>query len=124
MRRLTLVATALFLIGCHESELEPQTPASALRAPGEGGAAEATYALAPVPAVYDPAPVRERPQSISLGFVGDAPLAETPPAPPHWPYVQEPFHYVEPYPTHYAFRTGFHGYCRGWCGRMPRYVSR
>ncbi len=119
--RSAIVAIALLLVGCHESELEPQTPAAAMRAPGEG-AAEATYALAPVPAVFDPAPVRERPASISLGYVGDAPLTETPPSGRHWPYVQEPFHYVEPYPTYYGYRSGFHrAYGRGRWMRVPRY---
>jgi hypothetical protein len=76
--------------------------------------------MAPVPAVVDPAPVpRERPQSVSLGYIGDAPLTETPPSPPHWPYVQEPFHYREPY--------GRHGYGRGGYRvrvRVPRYATR
>ena len=102
MRRWLLVLAPLALAACHESELEPQTPEGAWSEPGRG-AAEATYTMAPVPAVIDPAPVRERPKSISLGYVGDEPLTETPPSEPHWPYVQEPFHYREPYPTPYGF---------------------
>jgi hypothetical protein len=74
--------------------------------------------MVPVPAVLDPAPVvRERPRSVSLGFVGDEPLTETPPSPPRWPYVQEPFHYVEPFPTPYAHGFRRHGHFR-W---VPRY---
>jgi hypothetical protein len=110
-----LFIAPLALAGCHESELEPKAPEAAWSEPGRG-AAEATYAMAPVPAVIDPAPVPERPKSISLGFVGDEPLAETPPAPLHWPYVQEPFHYQEPYPTPYAFAVPRRRYWR----RVPR----
>jgi hypothetical protein len=97
-----LVALPLALGGCHESELEPKAPEGIWTEPGQG-AAEATYTMAPVPAVIDPAPAPERPKSISLGYIGDAPLTETPPSPLHWPYVQEPFYYHEPYATPYAF---------------------
>jgi hypothetical protein len=99
MRRWLLLAP-LAVVGCHESELEPKAPEWG--EPGRG-AVEATYAMAPVPAVIDPAPVRERPRSISLGYIGDAPLTETPPSPPRWPYVEEPFRYQEPYATPYGF---------------------
>jgi len=118
--RSWLLVVPLALAGCHESELEPKAPAGVWTEPGRG-AAEATYTMAPVPAVIDPAPVaREPPKSISLGYVGDEPLTETPPSPPHWPYVQEPFYYQEPYPTPYAFAVPRrHGHWR----RMPPRVA-
>jgi hypothetical protein len=90
MRRFLLLL--VFLVGCHESELEPKAP-EAWALPGEPGALEGSYAMAPVPAVVDPAPVRERPRSISLGFIGDNKLTATPYHGPRWPWVQEPFRY-------------------------------
>src|SRR6476469_3715323 len=119
MRR-ALLGLLLALTACHESELEPQTPDQVWDEPHSAtyGPLEATYAMAPVPAVVDPAPVpREPPRSISLGYVGDAPLAESAPSPPHWPYVQEPFHYREPY----GGRR--YGYGRGHWVRVPRYAQ-
>lgn len=95
---LALLALAVGGAGCHESELEPKTPEGVWDMETPGVAAEASYTMAPVPAVMNPAPLpRERPRSISLGYIGDAPLAGSPPVGPHWPYVQEPFHYREPY---------------------------
>jgi hypothetical protein len=99
MRALLLL---LLISGCHESELEPKSPET-WAMPGEG-AAEATYAMAPVPAVYDPAAIRERPKSISLGYIGDGPLTPTPYHGPRWPWVQEPFRYDRYHHAHVYFR--------------------
>jgi hypothetical protein len=118
MRRVIL-GLLLVLTACHESELEPQTPDQMWdEHPDQvqGGPLEASYAMAPIPAVMDPAPIRERPRSISLGYVGDAPLTETPPGPPRWPWVEEPFRYQEPYgPQRYGY---------GHRMRVPRYATR
>jgi len=122
MRRV-LFALPLVLDGCTESQLEQRVPEQVWQDRPTGptpqeGPLEATYRMSPVPAVVDPAPVpRERPRSISLGYVGDAPLTETPVYPPHWPYVQEPFHYREPY----GGRR--YGYGRGHWVRVPRYAQ-
>lgn len=87
-----LVAAAL--AGCHESELEPKSPEQVWDLETPGASAEAAYTMAPVPAVFDPAPVpRDRPRSVSLGFIGDGPLTPSPHVGPHWPWVQEPFRY-------------------------------
>ncbi len=109
---LTFAAVGLYgvgLAGCHASELEPQTPDEVWQV--DRGAPEAAYTMAPVPAVYNPAPIAERPRSISLGFIGDAPLSPAAPHGAHWPYVQEDFHY-----RGYASGGGYgrpHGYARG-----------
>ena len=120
MRPAVLLAPlvlALLNAGCHESELEPKSPDALWESPMT---AEQTYMLAPVPAVVDPAPVRERPKSISLGFIGDQPLTEVPSSGPRWPYVAEPFHYREPYAYggYYGYRGG---YGRGHYVRVPRH---
>jgi hypothetical protein len=103
--------SVLALAGCHESELEPRTPDAIWVEPNEGSL-EAAYAMAPVPAVTNPAPQPEsqRRRSISLGYIGDAPLTQAPPSPPHWPYVAEPFRYRDPYPRVYGrgYRYGRH----------------
>jgi hypothetical protein len=115
MRPLTRAATCVLLLatallgGCHESELEPKTPDQMWEVERPGAATEAAYTMAPVPAVFDPAPVpRERPQSVSLGYIGDAPLTPAPHVAARWPWVPEPFHY----------RGGFGGY--GYYGRGSR----
>ena len=88
--------------GCHESELEPKAPEQVWDVPS----AEATYAMAPVPAIVDPAPVRAPARSVSLGYVGDEPLAELPTSGPRFPYVHEPFRYQEPYAYNRGYRRG------------------
>jgi hypothetical protein len=121
MRR-ALLASLLLLPACHESELEPATPdrmwedPSAFHSsswePMTTGPLEATYALAPVPAVVNPAPLPpEPPRSISLGFIGDEPLTATPPHPARWPYVPEGF-YPPGYPGLYGRRA--HVLRRAW----------
>ncbi len=114
---ILLALAAACLSGCHESELEPRTPDQVWDLERPGASAEAAYTMAPVPAVINPAPTpRERPQSRSLGYVGDEPLAPLPSAGPHWPYVPEPFHYREPYPS----RGNGYGRGRGHWVRVPR----
>ncbi len=105
-----LAAVAFPLAGCHTSELEPQTPDQVWEVDRPGSGVESLYAMAPVPAVFDPAPVpRERPRSVSLGYIGDWPLAGSEPTGPHWPYVQEPFHFQGRSSIYgYGYGRGYH----------------
>jgi len=108
---LLLLAMAGGLAGCHESELEPKTPDAVWDMERPGGSTEATYALAPVPAVFNPAPLpRERPASISLGYIGDGPLTPAHGIVRRWPWVQERFHIAD----HSSYGYGYsRGYSRG-----------
>jgi hypothetical protein len=91
---LVLAAAAVPLAGCHESELEPQTPDQVWAVERPGAGLEAAYTMSPTPAVFNPAPLpRDRPRSVSLGYIGDSPLTASPPRGPRWPWVQEPFRY-------------------------------
>jgi hypothetical protein len=111
MRPLLPALSLLVVAGCHESELEPQTP--------EGlwcdRSAETTYMMAPVPAVVDPAPVWPQPRSISLGYIGDERLTPTPPSPPHWPYAPAP-PFADHYRAGYGYRSGY-GFAYRYRGR-------
>lgn len=111
---LVLAVAALPAAGCHESELEPQTPDQVWAVDRPGTGVEAAYTMAPTPAVFDPAPVpRERPRSVSLGYIGDTPLAPSAPRGPRWPWVQEPFHYR-------GYGSGSYGHGRSY-GRSYGY---
>jgi hypothetical protein len=103
------VVVALALLGCHESDLEPQSPLRGDWSMAEWQAPVATIPME-APAVYadNPAPVVYRPRSISLGFIGDEPLTPTPYSGPRWPWVQEGFHMAPAY----AYGYGGYGYGR------------
>jgi len=107
---LRACACALGLAGCHESDLEPASP---LRGDWSMRAADIpAQAMSPeVPALYvpDPAPITARPRSVSLGFIGDEPLAPSPVMGPRWPWVQEPFHMRGGYGYGGAYGYGYGG---------------
>jgi hypothetical protein len=93
------VVMAAVCMGCHSSDLEPESPIRhdwAKTQWQEPVMAMPQWDVPPVDA-SNPAPTQgARPRSISLGFIGDEPLTP-PPATvvPRWPYVQEPFHMEE-----------------------------
>jgi hypothetical protein len=106
--RLALLLSAGAIGACHESELEPKTPDGVWEMERPGGSVEATYTLAPVPAVFNPAPLpRERPRSVSLGYIGDAPLTQTQGVTRRWPWVQERFHIADH--SSYGYGYGYRG---------------
>jgi hypothetical protein len=99
--------------GCHESDLEPQSPLRGDWSMSHWATPAAAMPIeVPSLAVVDPAPISYRPRSISLGFIGDAPLTQTPYYGPRWPWVQEPFYYGAP-----AYAYGYGGYGRSRRGR-------
>lgn len=114
---LLTIGGAVWATGCHESDLEPASP---LRGDWSMMAADLpAQAMSPeVPALYvpNPAPVTSHPRGISLGFIGDAPLAPTPVMGPRWPWVQEPFHTRAGYHYWgtYGYGYGRHVRRRGW----------
>jgi len=108
MRSAPLALALVALTGCGASEIEPRSPASAMgdawnpfrpdlealappemRGPGDPPLLDAR-AIARFEA--DPAPIHERPRSISLGYCGDAPLTPSEPTAPRWPWIAEPLH--------------------------------
>jgi len=100
-------ACAIAALGCAdaESELEPQTPVNAqwvdpmrLRAPDIADSFPVVFVEA-----QRTAPPRRRPQSVSLGFIGDAPLGTEATPPHHEPY------WTRPFPCHWT----------GTCGLWP-----
>ena len=109
---LGLTVMGAFVAGCHESEIEPRAP---IADPWEEGRAEwdrPVFAMSqddiPAAVVDDPAPVLVRPRTISLGFVGDEPLAPSPTMPPRWPWVQERFHLQPAYAFGYGIPRRFY----------------
>jgi hypothetical protein len=94
--------------GCHESDLEPQSP---LKGDWTMAKWDAPAAAMPVmvPSLYagDPAPIMVRPRSISLGYIGDGPLTPSPYMGPRWPYVGEGFYGGYGYANPYRYRRGF-----------------
>jgi len=95
MRSAIGLALALAVSGCAdaESEIEPRTPVNAqlfdpttLRAPDIVDGFPQVFAMA-----QENAPPPQRPTSLSLGFIGDAPLGTQPTPPHHEPYWTRPF---------------------------------
>jgi hypothetical protein len=118
-----IVAVASQLAGCGESEIEPRSAASVQgdewdpfvpEPPPRAGAAPRAQPLAPRAelAVVEPSPPPpQRPRSISLGYIGDEPLTPSPPTPPRWPWVAEPFHN-----DHWTSGYGWTRRCTRGCG--------
>ncbi len=106
---LSLAGLSL-MAGCHESDLEPQSP---LRGDWTMSGWQAPVASVPMeaPLVYaeNPAPVLYRARSVSLGYIGDAPLTATPYGGPRWPWVQEGFHMAPAYAYGYGYGYGRRG---------------
>jgi hypothetical protein len=105
---LALATASLACAGCHESDLEPQSP---LRGDWTMSQWAAPVSSIPMeaPAVYaaNPAPILYRPRSISLGYIGDEPLTPTPYAGARWPWVQEGFHMAPAYAYGYGYGYGY-----------------
>ena len=120
VRILVGLALAVLVAGCHESEIEPASPIRDDWARASFQDPEEMFWDVPPPVVTNPAPVVYRPASISLGYVGDAPLTETPAQAPHWPWVQERFQ-ADRYRMGYG-ATGY-GYAYGY-GRGLRRGAR
>jgi hypothetical protein len=99
-------------LGCHESELEPESPVRGDWSMAEWQAPVAYMSQSDVPSsvIVNPAPVVYRPRSISLGFIGDAPLTPSAEQGPRWPWVQEPFHMA----PSYAYGYGYGRRSRRW----------
>jgi hypothetical protein len=94
------VAVTLAALGCAdaESDLEPHTPVNAqlvdhtdVRAPEIVDGFPHVFAIA-----QSRTPLPQRSRTVSLGFIGDAPLG-TEPTPPH----QEPA-WTRPFPCHWT----------------------
>jgi hypothetical protein len=99
-------AIAVCATGCHESDLEPESPLRGDWSITQWQQSAATMSQADIPhyAVVNPAPLPlERPRSVSLGFIGDAPLTPSPVYAPRWPYAPEPFY------QSYAYGYGRYG---------------
>jgi hypothetical protein len=100
MRSAIGIAVALAVSGCAdtESNIAPRTPVNAqlidpttLPAPDIVDGFPQVFAMA-----VENTPPPQRPRSISLGFIGDAPLG-TQPTPPH----AEPY-WTRPFPCHWT----------------------
>jgi hypothetical protein len=124
-----LAAGTAALAGCHESDIEPQSPVSDEWAVREWSQPVVLMSQADVPPGLprgddgNPAPLpAEPPRSVSLGYISDAPLSQVQ-VPRRWPWVQEPFHmdrwsYGGGYGRYGG--GGYYGYSRGF-GRGRRY---
>jgi hypothetical protein len=100
MRSAMVIALALAFSGCADGEsgLEPRTPVNAqlfdpttMRAPDIADGFPQVFAM-----TEENTPPALRPGSISLGYIGDAPLG-TQPTPPH----TEPY-WTRPFPCHWT----------------------
>jgi hypothetical protein len=115
---LTLQVGMLSLAGCHESDIEPETPISDEWAVRDVGRPVVLMSQADIPPADfgNPAPLpAEPPRSVSLGYISDAPLSQVY-VPRRWPWVQEPFHIDRwPYAGGYGrYGGGYYGYSRGF----------
>ncbi len=93
-RTLALLGAIALVAGCHESDIEPRSAIEDDWAIRQWQQPAGQMSQADIPRVWaeNPAPMpRIRARSVSLGFVGDAPLEQESPAEGRWPWAQELF---------------------------------